>query len=168
MAALDNLIQIGTISGTHGIKGEIKLMLNQFIICESDFSDSYLFIDKGLGVTVPLKVTKVYEKNSNLIIKSEELTSINEAEKFLKRKCYVKPVDFEECFSELINFKEYTVVEGDKNYGLVIDVMDNGIYELFKVNINGRNVWVPNVDRYVKSIDDDKKIITIVDGETLG
>lgn len=168
MAALDNLINIGSISGTHGIKGEIKLMLSQFIICEHDFSQSYLFVKKQNDVTIPLKVTNVCNKNSNLIVKFEELDSINDVQSIVKKQCYVTKQDFEEFFDELVNFKTYTVLEGTKNYGLVIDVMDNGVYELFKVLINGRQVWVPNVDRYVKQIDDDKKTITIIDGENLG
>jgi ribosomal 30S subunit maturation factor RimM len=46
-------------------------------------------------------------------------------------------------------------------------VMFNGAYELFKVNINGKQVWVPNVERYVVAIDDATRCIEIIDSDVL-
>jgi 16S rRNA processing protein RimM len=166
MPVSKDLKRIGYIAGTHGIKGDLKLVLDEFVTCDFDFTGTYLFLEKDPNIFVPFEVVRLFQKK-NLIISLQELNDINEAQAFVKKTCFIRENEFDNYFSELVDYKQYVVCEGQKHFGPVIDVMFNGAYELFKVNINGKQVWVPNVERYVVAIDDATRCIEIIDSDVL-
>ena len=165
MAIKDNLKLVGSFSTTKGIKGDVKFRLTEDVEIENELKNEFIFIEEKENMIIPLEVERTMISNKDIVFSLKELNSIEDAAKYLRKNVYVKDDSFDKYFYELVNFKGFKVVENEKEIGSVLEVMHNGAYELFKINLNGKDVWIPNVKRYIPEIDYENNILNIVDSE---
>jgi len=166
-----DLKKIGMITNTFGIKGTVKLLINdEFVLNEdSPWKNKLLFYQDEQGIIQPLKISNLKQTQHNLLlIDFETISDITQAEKFKNKPVYTLVED--ELFIEKVNYLTYqlNLTFENKQYELpIIEVMDNGKYSLVKVEFNQKKIWVPLVDEYLDKINDDKKIIVIKNFERL-
>ncbi len=96
-------IKVGTITATHGIKGEVKVYGDNPCF-NSSFKDA-LYIDEKLMVEVHIKSVKT--QNGKLIVSFKEFNDINQVEKY--KNCGIfadrdtlEPLDEDEVYRYLI------------------------------------------------------------------
>lgn len=172
MPDLKDLIAIGKIVKTIGIKGNLK------IVPLTDFPDRfhrtkkiYLFNEKDSrfhtneylgGYDFAITECRVFDKyinvkldNFNSIESSVKLVNlimmVNESER-------VKLNDGSYYLYDLINSDVY---DGEKLIGNVISVLNYGSGDLFNVNYSGKEVLIPFNKEFVKNIDLKKKRIDV-------
>lgn len=145
---LMDLVYVGKIVGTHGIKGELRI--------RSDFEKKDLVFKVG---------NKIIIDNSEHIIRSyryhkifdmitiDELTNINDVLCFVGKNVYVSRVslklrDKDYLLSDLIGLD---VVFNDTVYGCVKDY-SNGINPLLKIHFK-KNYYIPINSNYIIEVD---------------
>lgn len=157
-------LRVGTIIRTIGLRGEVK------VYPTTDFRDSRfksgnrLFLSKDDGDLKEVTI-KIHRKNGecdNLIFK--EISSIEEAEKYVHYDLLVekdnKVLRKDEYFyTDLIGCT--VIFDNDSLIGEVINVEEYASYRTLRVKRdNGKDVLIPFVDAFIKTVDiESKKII---------
>ncbi len=151
-----DLVYIGTIIDTHGIKGEIKI--------RSDFEYKNMVFKPGVTIYIenhPHKiVTYRYHKVYDMVT-LEGFTNINEVIPFKKKKVYIdrsmlelKNEDY--LLNDLIGCHIFI---DNQDYGEVIDYT-TGINPLLIISLNDKEKYLPNNKEFIKEVDiSNKKII---------
>ncbi len=150
-----DLVYIGKVVGTHGIKGEIRIKSN-FEKKELVFKvNNNIIIDKDIHVIRSYRVHKNFD-----MITIDELDDINDVLCFVGKNVYtsrdiLKLKDSDYLLSDLIGLN---VMYNDTVYGIVKDY-SNDINPLLYIEYE-KNYYIPLNSPYIKSIDiKNKKII---------
>lgn len=149
---MDKLVVIGAIVAPHGVRGEfriIPLTENPDLFLEL----KYLFLEDGRKIT--LTAARFHKKV--LLIKAEEITTMDEAEKLRGKKVLIDSADLpplrENQFyvSDLIGFEVYD--ENNLKLGELKDVLATGSNDVFVVGTSeGKEILVPVLKVNVKEI----------------
>lgn len=146
---------IGSFSKTHGIKGHLVLFE------EEDFEVEGLqafFCDSATG-KVPYFIEELRDTAQGLLVKLEEVNTVEVAKTLVKKTVYVEKRFFiaTETTGDFIGYELH-----DENLGLLGKVTassNNGVQDLVSLEHNGREVILPLVDEFVVEINEaDKKI----------
>ena len=150
-----DLVYVGKIVNTHGIKGELRI--------RSDFEKKELVFYPGNKIIIEDEEHTIrtyrYHKIFDMIT-IDELDNINDVLCYLGKKVYVsrdslKLKDKEYLLSDLVGLN---VVFNDTVYGIVKDYSSD-INPLIKVEYE-KNYYIPINSEYIKTVDlENKKII---------
>ena len=152
----DELLQVGAITSTHGIKGEVKVFPttddpNRFKVLKNVILDT----DKGL---IELEITGVKFFKQFVILKFKGINDINDIEKYKGKKLLVtreNAVELEEgeyFIADLIGLK--VVTDEDEELGELTDVLQTGANDVYEVKmINGKEVLIPAIKDCILDVD---------------
>lgn len=156
------LIKIGKIVNTHGIKGELRL-LSKFPYKDKVFINNMnIYIDKK-----DIEVINTYRKHKNFdMITLKRYSNINEVLKYKGKNVYVNKEDI------ILNDKEYldeeiigmTAIYKDNVKGTVTDIERYDKITLLKIDNNDRYYLIPYNYNLIDKIDDNKIYIKNIDG----
>ncbi len=159
---MEDLLRIGVITTTHGLRGEVKVFPTTDDVRRFDDCDEVILIKNQ--EYIPLHVERVKYFKNLVIVKFKEFNHINEVELF--RKCDIMvtrehAVPLEEgeyFFCDMIGAK---VSEEDGTpVGIVKDILETGANNVFVIGTeDGREVLFPSIPECIRSIDVEKKEI---------
>ena len=157
-------LQVGVISSTHGVRGEVKVFpttddVNRF----KKLKEVILVTEKTEKV---LKITSVKFFKQFAILKFEGIDSLNDvevykgAQLFVDRKHAVKLEKDEYFIADLIDL---TVVDEEENeIGILVDVMKTGANDVYIVkNEEGKELLFPAIKECILNVDFKKKKVTV-------
>ncbi len=155
-------LEVGKLNNTHGIKGELKMML----WCDDiDYLKQFkvLYLDDS-GKT-PVKVLSVRAQKNFAILKLEGVDSIEKAETLKGKVLYGNRDDAEidenaNYIADLIGC--YVVdVDTEEEYGKVVDVLNYGSCDIYDTESWGKHKLIPATPDIVKEINTEYKVIRI-------
>ena len=153
---MEDFLQIGVISSTHGIKGEVKVFpttddVNRF----KKLKEVYLDTGKE-RLTLHPESVKFFKQF--VILKFKEFNNINEIEQYrnksllVDRQNAVKLRKDEYFIADLIGIKVYD--EEDKELGVLEDVMVTGANDVYVIKMtDGRELLLPAIKQCVLEVD---------------
>lgn len=157
-------LQVGVISSTHGVRGEVKVFpTTDDMMRFKKLKEVILVTEKTEKV---LKITSVKFFKQFAILKFDGIDTLNDVEVykgaslFVDRKNAVKLEKDEYFIADLIDL---TVAdENGKELGTLIDVMKTGANDVYIVkNEEGRELLFPAIKECILDIDFKKKIMTV-------
>lgn len=160
---MEQLMEIGQIVNTYGIKGFVKVVpftdnINRF----EDLDEVYLQTKNGLET---FKIEDVKYSKNTVLLKLKGIDDINIAEKY--RNCYLKidrknAVELPEDTYFIVDLLDCEVLT-DKGeiLGKITDVYPTGSNDIYVVNNKqGKQVLLPAISQVIKEVDiQNKKII---------
>ncbi len=161
---MENLLQVGVISSTHGIRGEVKVFpttddVNRF----KKLKEVHLDTGKELLLLHPESV-KFFKQF--VILKFKEFNSINDVEAYKGKSLLVDRINAvrlkkdEYFIADLIGLD--VVTDEGEAFGILKDVMQTGANDVYIVErINGDEVLLPAIKECVKEIDVENGKITV-------
>lgn len=166
----DNCFYLGKIVRKHSFRGEVVAKL------DTDEPELYknmesIFVALNNNL-VPFFIEKsLLQKGNQLRIKFEDVLTERDAEAIIGAELYL-PLEFlpkltgnKFYFHEIIGFTITDVERGD--IGIITSVNDTTAQALFVVNANGREVFIPMIDDFIKKVDRINKTITVTTPEGL-
>lgn len=157
-------MQVGVITQTHGIKGEVKVFpttddVNRFKKLKE------VIMDTGRErLNLEIEGVKFFKQYA--ILKFKGYDSINDIEKYKSAKLYIKreqavKLQKDEYFiADLIDME--VVTEDGEYFGKMKDVLTTGANDVYIVTRqDGTEVLLPAIKQCVKSIDMDQSRITV-------
>ena len=161
---MENLLEIGKIVNTHGLRGEVKVV--PWTDSPDNFYDvSYAYI-KNKNEYKKLTIDGVKFQKNNVIVKFKEYNDINEILPFKNAVLYADRNDLGELpegvyyIVDLIGLKVYT--EDDEYIGEIADVFNAGASDIYDVKREGKkNLLLPVIDEVVKSVDIENGRVTV-------
>ena len=153
---MENLLQVGVITTTHGIRGEVK------VFPTTDDPKRFLdlknvILDDG-KTTLDLEIQNVKFFKNLVILKFKGIDNINDIEKYKKAGLYVTREDAVELeedeyfIADLIGMKVSTD-EGEE-LGTLSDVMQTGANDVYVISMtDGEEVLVPAIRDCIRDVD---------------
>jgi 16S rRNA processing protein RimM len=157
--------ELGRFGKTHGLKGEIR------IIIDTDEPDAYLDVETIFveikDQLVPYFVENAFFHNDVLIVKLDELDTIEQVEPLKGKKIFLPLEGLPQLQSDQFYFHEiidFEIHDQELGYlGKVKAVYDEGPQTLFSFMHKGREVLVPLADGVVLEVDKlNKKVLTLL------
>lgn len=160
---MEEYILIGKISGTHGIKGEIRINSNYSIKDKIFLPDTKLYIgpNKKEVLITSYRYHKIYD-----MVTLKDYNNINEVLAFKGQNVYIKKEDLpnnEFIIEELVGFE---IIENDLVIGQVKEIIKNKQNILLKI-IGDQSFYLPYCDEYIISIKNKEKKILVKNIEGL-
>ena len=166
---MEQLMEIGQIVNTYGIKGYLKIVPYTDDITRFESLDS-IFIEVKKDLKSFIIEDVKYSKNL-VLLKLKGIDDINSAE--IYKNCYIKiprsqAVKLPEnsyFIVDLIGLNVYT--DNDEELGNIIDVFSTGANDIYVVkNELGKQVLLPAISDVIKKVDiqNKKMIVHLIDG----
>ena len=159
-----DLLEVGKIVNTHGLRGEVKVV--PWTDCPEVFEDIDFVYVKKKSEYERLDVKGIKYQKNNLIVRFSQITDINMAEKYKNQVIYAE----REILGELPEGVYYIadligldiVTEDGEKIGTVSDVFNTGSNDIYEVKREGKkNLLLPVIDDVVLNIDVDGGKITV-------
>jgi 16S rRNA processing protein RimM len=164
---IGKLISIGYTKKPHGLKGEIKLQVTERYL--EDLMNTEVVILQIKGKPTPFFVDDIRVGNTTIgkfedIDNPESAMSIANKELFLREEDII-PDDFREfeVDDDSLEYEKcigYTIFDGDKELGTIIDVLEFPQQEMAVIEIENREILIPlNLAFVLKRDDEGQKIM---------
>ncbi|MDO5292081.1 MAG: ribosome maturation factor RimM [bacterium] len=160
---MEQLLRVGVISNTHGIRGEVKVFPTTNDASRFDYLKEVI-LDTGKE-QMTLHVSNVKYFKQFVILKFKEFDNINDIERYKGKDLFVTrenavPLEEGEYYiADLIGCK--VVTDEGNDLGELIDVMETGANDVYVVKTKDRGeVLLPYIDECILNIDIDNKEIT--------
>ncbi|CRX37281.1 / rimM / Ribosome maturation factor rimM /:158336 Forward [Candidatus Hepatoplasma crinochetorum] len=156
----NNLIWLGTIVNTHGLKGEVRILTNSDDITKTFAIGTEIFLENNQKLII-----KSYRSHRNFVLVIfEGIDIIEKAEKLKGKKIYrISTLNPEEEFylKDLIDAK--VINNNDQEIGTVIDLLHQIAYDsiIIKLKTNNKIINIPLIDEFFVDFDATKKIVYV-------
>lgn len=164
---MKDLIKIGKIVNTQGLKGEMRVY--SYADYKERFEEFYsIYMENDAKEFI---IEKVRYKKNLVIIKFKNYDHINDVEKFKGKTIFTKKekrdLDEDTHFvSDIIGTSVY--LENNQKIGQIKDVLETGANDVYVIEDkeNDKEYMIPVVKQFVKIIDleNDKIVITPIEG----
>ena len=166
---MEDLLQAGVITTTHGIRGEVKVFPTTDDVHRFEDLDSVL-LDTGREY-MKLEIENVKYFKQYAILKFKGIDNIKDIEKYKGRSLYVTrdqaiPLEEDEYYiADLMGLDVY--LESGEKFGVLKDVMETGANDVYIVETEeGKEVLIPAIHECVLDIDveENRMEIHLMDG----
>ncbi len=156
---MEDLYQVGSITQTHGIRGEVKVFpLTDDISRFKNMKN--LLLDAGKEGYISLEVENARPQKNLVILKFKGIDNINDIEKYKGHGLYVTKdnrVDLKEdeyFIADLIGCDVYLDSDRDNRFGTISDVMETGANDVYEITLeSGKTVLVPAIKDCILDVD---------------
>lgn len=156
------LIEIGQVVNTHGIRGEIKL--NPWTDDIYDIEElTRLYYENGTEVEI--ERSRVHK--NTVIIKLSGIDAIEDAEKLKGKVLFTEKTPLPDGRYYIKDLIGLDAIENEEKIGTLTDVLNTGANDIYEIKLNdGQKIYIPVIDGVVNDVDlENKKIyISIPDG----
>ena len=161
---MENLLQVGVITTTHGIRGEVKVYPTTDDAHRFDYLESVL-LDTGKELC-ELEIERVKYFKQYVILKFRDVDNINDIEPYKGKSLYVTrefavPLEENEYYIADLMGMEVSLEDGTF-FGTLKDVMETGANDVYVIETEERKeVLVPAIKDCIKAVDVEKGKMTI-------
>ncbi len=169
---MEELFQVGSITQTHGIKGEVKVFPMTDDI--SRFKNmKNLLLDGGKDGYINLEVENVRPQKNLVILKFKGINNINDIEKYKGKGLYVTKenrVELKEdeyFIADLIGCDVFLDDTSNDKFGKVTDVFETGANDVYEITLEDEGtVLVPAIKDCIidVNVDENKMVIHLLEG----
>ena len=167
--SMEDLLQVGVITTTHGIRGEVKVYPTTDDVHRFEELESVL-LDTGKEYR-ELKIKSVKYFKQYAILKFKGIDNINDIEKYKGKSLFVtrenaQPLGEDEYYiADLIGMEVY--LEDGSHFGTLKDVMETGANDVYIIKTEeGKEVLIPAIYECILDVDVEagKMEIHLLDG----
>lgn len=151
-----DLFQVGTISSTHGVRGEVKVYPTTDDVRRFKKLREVLLDTGKEMLTLEVESVKFFKQFA--ILKFKGIDTLNDVEKyrmknlFVTRANAVKLQKDEYFIADLIGLSVFT--DGGENFGELTDVIQTGANDVYVVTMaDGKEVLMPAIKECILSVD---------------
>ena len=161
---MQDLLQVGVISSTHGIAGEVKVFPTTDDITRFDYLKDVV-LDTGKE-KLELTVSGVKYFKNMVILKFKGIDNINDIEKYrgcslwVTRENAVELKEDEYFICDLIGLN--VITDEGEELGELIDVIQTGANDVYAVRTKeGKEVLLPAIEQCVLSVNIEENTMTV-------
>ncbi|MDQ0091714.1 16S rRNA processing protein RimM [Paenibacillus anaericanus] len=163
----ESLLTVGKIVNTHGIRGELKVLLN------TDFPEvrfapksRLLIVDAEKKTKIEVTVVSARSNNGTYIVKFEGFDNINDVEKYkgtelkVPKEQAVELPENEYYYHEIIGCR--VVSDEDEDLGVIEEILRPGANDVWVVKLpSGKQLLLPVIDDVVLDVDVKNKLVKV-------
>jgi len=164
MPSREELILLGRITGTHGVRGQVK------VLPYSGEADSVraahtLFVEGPGGSWDGIPVAAVSGHGRKTLVRFRHLETIEQAQSLVGREIFalraeLPPLDDDEYYwQDLLGM--HVVTDGNESLGTITDIFSTGSNDVYTVQGEGKEYLIPAIADVVVNVDMERRIMTI-------
>ena len=161
---MENLLKVGVITTTHGVRGEVKVFPTTDG-AERFLDIAYVLLDTGREMKrLDIKNVKFYKNLA--ILKFDGIDNINDIEKYKGRDLWIPRDEGQELgddeyyIADLIDME--VVLEDGSHFGTLTDVMETGANDVYIVErADGSEVLLPAIADCILDVDLEENKMTV-------
>lgn len=159
----DNCFELGKITKTHGLKGEVVLWLD--VDFPEDYEDLESILLEERGELVPYFMESYRLSGNRAIVKFEDIDTFEKAELMINLQAFLPLEDLPELDKNQFYYHEiidYKVI--DKNLGelgTVQTVHSMQAQDLLVMDYKGKEVLIPVISEIVLNADKEAKVLNV-------
>ncbi|MFT3845535.1 MAG: ribosome maturation factor RimM [Lacibacter sp.] len=160
---MEQFFSIGQIVGTFGLNGEVVLKHNLGKRTSLKGLE-VLFVEEAKDKFLPYFITGTKMKNeAEVYIAVEGITSKEAAKKITAKKVWLREEDFKKQAGKTapISLIGYMMIDGKKELGNIIEVIEQPLQILCKLEIEGKEVLIPLHEETIRSVNHKKKQVVV-------
>ncbi len=165
----EQLLTVGKLVNTHGIKGEIKVLPITDFPEERFAKGKRLFLIPGDGTpSFWITVESARFHKNMYVLKLEGFTNINQVEKYKGSMLKVSQADLVELpdneyyYHEIIGCSVFTDENEDKPLGIITEIISPGANDVWVVKpASGPDILIPVIDDVVLDVDVSNKKVKV-------
>ena len=153
---MDELLQVGIISSTHGVRGEVKVYPTTDDVKRFKRLKDVI-LDTGKE-QIPLEIESVKFFKQMVILKFKGIDTLNDVEKYRQKSLYVTRANAvrlrkdEYFIADLIGIQVFD--EENKELGVLEDVMATGANDVYVIKMtDGRELLLPAIKQCILEVD---------------
>ena len=161
---MEKQLQVGVISSTHGVRGEVKVFPTTDDVTRFRQLKK-VYLDTGREM-LPLEIQNVKFFKQFVIVKFKEFDNINDIERYKRCPLLVTrenavPLEEDEYFvADMIGMK--VITEDGTEFGTLSDVMETGANDVYVIDSKEHGeVLMPAIKECVLNVDMESGIITV-------
>ncbi|TDI75076.1 MAG: 16S rRNA processing protein RimM [Betaproteobacteria bacterium] len=162
---IDACFQLGYVTGTHGLSGEVHVLLDTDQPENYKDLDSVFLLQKGVKTLVPFFIQRLKIKGDKAMVKFEEVSSKDQARKLTGSTLYLPldhlpPLDGDNFyFHELVTWKVIDSKLG--KLGSIVSVYYQTTQVLLVMGYQGHEVLIPYTREIVLGIDREHQLVQV-------
>ena len=160
---MEDLLKVGVITTTHGIRGEVKV----YPTTDADrFLDlEYVLLDTGREKR-KLEIENVKYFKNLVILKFRGIDNINDIEMYKKRELWIPREEAQELGEDEYYIADLqglnVVLEDGTEFGTLRDVMETGANDVYIIDSNEHGeVLLPAIKECILDVDLEKNTMTV-------
>lgn len=161
---MEQMLQVGVITATHGIRGEVKVYPTTDDATRFD-DLKRVILDAGKQ-QIPLEIQSVKYFKQFVILKFKGIDNINDIERYKRCPLLISredAVDLEEdeyFIADIMGMEVYT--EDGSHFGSLKDVMETGANDVYVIDSKDHGeVLIPAIKECILNVDEEAGKITI-------
>jgi 16S rRNA processing protein RimM len=161
---MEDRLQVGIISSTHGVRGEVKVFPTTDDVKRFKKLKSVILDTGKENIELEIESVKFFKQFA--ILKFKGIDDINDVQKYRQKSLYVTRdkavrLNRDEYFiADLIDLK--VIDENDEEIGVLTDVMQTGANDVYVIRMNdGRELLLPAIKECVLKVDIDAGFVKI-------
>ncbi len=160
---MEQYFSIGQIVATFGLNGEVVLKHN--LGKKTSLKGlEVLFIEEVKDKFIPYFITNAKIKNeAEVYISVDGITNKEAAKKITAKKVWLREDDFHKQAGKTapISLIGYLMIDGKNELGNVLEVIEQPLQILCRLDIEGKEVLIPLHEETIRSIDHKKKRVVV-------
>lgn len=164
---MEDLLQVGVISSTHGIRGEVKVFPTTNDVTRFKKLKEVILDTGKEQMTLEIQSVKFFKQFA--ILKFKDIDNINDIEKYKGRSLLVTrehavPLEVDEYYvADMIGLS--VVTEDGKDFGILNDVLETGANDVYVIKANeafgGKDVLIPAIKECILEVNVENQVMTI-------
>lgn len=162
---IDDCYQLGYVIKTHGLRGELSIMLDVDFPNAYENLESVFVATSGSDILVPFFVEHIAVRQNKALIKFEEVDTIDQAEALLKAQLYLPSeslpplAEGQYYYHEIIGFAIEDEQQG--TLGTVQDVYESPGQHMIVMQYQEKEVLIPINDVVVPRVDKAQSVVHV-------
>ncbi len=158
---IDNCFQLGYISKTHGVQGEVTFVLD--VDDPQDYSKiESVFIEIN-NKLVPFFITHIQLQRDKAIVKLEDVNTFENADKLVGSALYLPLTQLPELDEDQFYYHDivnYQVIDNSRGaLGIIAAVYELPHQDLIAMTYQNKEVLIPITDEIVTKVSHKKKVV---------
>ena len=163
---MTELIEVGRIVNTHGIKGEIRVMNISDFPDERYAKGNVLYIEQGSDEEIEVIVNSHRVHKNFHLLTFEGYTNINEVLHFVNHDLFIAMDENDDLGEDTFYFHDIvglTVVDEEgEHIGEISEIMETGSNDVWIVKRQGKkDLLLPVIDSVILSVDLDEEVVVV-------
>ncbi len=160
---MDNLISVGYTKKSHGLKGELKVQIEEVFV-EDFLQTETIFLDIK-GKKVPFFIEMVREGNE-ILVKLEDVDSRESADTLSGKELFMREIDIdlsedeEETETDFTEYIGFTIQDSESGtIGEIEDIIEFPQHSVAVLTYQNREVLIPMNHAFIRDIQTEQKIL---------
>jgi 16S rRNA processing protein RimM len=164
MINLNDCIEIGRFTRSHGYKGQVIFKLEGFIFDEIiNMEWVFVIID---GLPVPFFIENYSGRSNNtLLIKIENIDSVEKINLLINKPCYLSKnaiLNKNHSSEGLFAKTGYSIIDSKLGFiGMLDSIIENSQNPLLRILDKNREIFLPLQEEFIDEINDERKEIAV-------